>query len=336
MNRRRMAVIGAAVALLILLIVGFTTDGFGLFGGKDRQLVLHGNVDIRQVDLGFRVSGRIATMPFEEGARVAAGTALANLDAAPLKDQLEAAEAQVAATKAELDKRRNGNRPQEIAQAQARLAEANASLARSRADLDRRTGLVKTGAISQALFLETQQQYRAAEAEAAAARQALSLQRAGARREDIDAAAAQHAQAIAQRDKARTDLADATLHAPHAGVILTRAREPGAIVQPGETVLTLTIDRPMRVRAYIDEPDLGRISPGMPVEVTADGNPKTYHGTIGYISPAAEFTPKTVQTEDLRANLVYRIRVIVSDPDDALRQGAPVTVTVPQARAKSE
>lgn len=336
MNRRRMAVIGAAVALLILLIVGFTTDGFGLFGGKDRQLVLHGNVDIRQVDLGFRVSGRIATMPFEEGARVAAGTALANLDAAPLKDQLEAAEAQVAATKAELDKRRNGNRPQEIAQAQARLAEAEASLARSRADLDRRTGLVKTGAISQALFLETQQQYRAAEAEAAAARQALSLQRAGARREDIDAAAAQHAQAIAQRDKARTDLADATLHAPHAGVILTRAREPGAIVQPGETVLTLTIDRPMRVRAYIDEPDLGRISPGMPVEVTADGNPKTYHGTIGYISPAAEFTPKTVQTEDLRANLVYRIRVIVSDPDDALRQGAPVTVTVPQARAKSE
>jgi len=336
MNRRRMAVIGAAVALLILLIVGFATDGFGLFGGKDRQLVLHGNVDIRQVDLGFRVSGRIATMPFEEGARVAAGTALANLDAAPLKDQLEAAEAQVAATKAELDKRRNGNRPQEIAQAQARLAEAEASLARSRADLDRRTGLVKTGAISQALFLETQQQYRAAEAEAAAARQALSLQRAGARREDIDAAAAQHAQAIAQRDKARTDLADATLHAPHAGVILTRAREPGAIVQPGETVLTLTIDRPMRVRAYIDEPDLGRISPGMPVEVTADGNPKTYHGTIGYISPAAEFTPKTVQTEDLRANLVYRIRVIVSDPDDALRQGAPVTVTVPQARAKSE
>jgi len=92
--------------------------------------------------------------------------------------------------------------------------------------------------------------------------------------------------------------------------------------------MTLTIDRPMRVRAYVDEPDLQRIAPGMHVRVTADGNPKTYHGTIGYISPTAEFTPKTVETVALRTDLVYRLRVIVGDPDDALRQGAPVSVTV--------
>ena len=92
--------------------------------------------------------------------------------------------------------------------------------------------------------------------------------------------------------------------------------------------MTLTIDRPVRVRAYVDEPDLLRIAPGMHVLVTADGNPKTYHGTIGYISPTAEFTPKTVETVALRTDLVYRLRVIVGDPDDALRQGAPVSVTV--------
>jgi HlyD family secretion protein len=114
--------------------------------------------------------------------------------------------------------------------------------------------------------------------------------------------------------------------------VLTRAREPGAIVQGGDTVFTLTIDRPLIIRAYIDEPDLGRISPGMAVEVSADGNPRTYHGTIGAISPKAEFTPKSVQTENLRADLVYRLRLLVNDPDDALRQGAPVSVAVPGAR----
>ncbi len=112
---------------------------------------------------------------------------------------------------------------------------------------------------------------------------------------------AQRAQAIAQRDKTATDIADSELHAPNDGVILTRAREPGAIVQAGETVLTLTIDRPMRVRAYVDESDLGRISPGMAVEVTTDSKfqdlPRLHRL---YRLPTAEFTPKTVQTQDLR------------------------------------
>ena len=102
-------------------------------------------------------------------------------------------------------------------------------------------------------------------------------------------------------------------------------------MQPGETVFTLTIDRPLRVRAYVAEPDLVRIRPGMKVLVSADGTSKTYHGSIGYISPQAEFTPKSVETESLRTDLVYRLRIIVTDPDDKLRQGQPVTVTVPDA-----
>jgi HlyD family secretion protein len=174
----------------------------------------------------------------------------------------------------------------------------------------------------------TLEQYHNAQAQVAVAEQAFSLQREGARREDIDAAIAQQRQATAQNNKANIDLTDTVLRAPNDGTILTRVREPGAIVQPGETVMTLTIDRPMRVRAYVDEPELHRIAPGMHVLVTADGNPKTYHGTIGYISPTAEFTPKTVETVGLRTDLVYRLRVIVDDPDNGLRQGAPVSVSV--------
>ncbi|ARS27265.1 secretion protein HlyD [Sphingomonas sp. KC8] len=330
MNRRRLILIAA---ILLLVLAALFTRGFGLFGGRDGgTLTLNGNVDIRSVDLGFRVPGRIADMPVDEGARVAAGAKLAQLDTRPLSDAVAVAEADIAAADADLARRVNGNRPQDIAQAGATVAERQATLAKAREDYERRQALVKTGAISQALFDATRAQYLAAQAQLRAAEQALSLQKAGARIEDIDAARAQRAAAVARRDKARTDLADATITAPAAGTILTRAREPGAIVQPGEAVFTLTIDRPMRVRAYIAEPDLGRISPGMKVAVTADGNPRTYRGTIGFISPVAEFTPKTVETSDLRSDLVYRIRVIVADPDDALRQGQPVTVAIADAR----
>lgn len=331
MNRPRILGI---LALVALVVAALATRGFGMWrGDAGTGLVLHGNVDIRQVDLGFRVSGRIATIPFEEGVHVPQGAVLATLDRQPLHDQLDAAEAQVAVVGAELDKRRNGNRPQDIAQARAKLADAQAALATARDDYDRRVTLVKTGAVSQALFDSTAARFRSAQAEVDAAAQALSLQQAGYRREDIASAAASHQQALASAARARTDLGDTVLRAPNAGTILTRAREPGAIVQPGETVLTLTIDRPMRVRAYIPEPELARIAPGMAVTVHVDGVGKAYHGTIGYIAPTAEFTPKTVQTDALRADLVYRVRVIVTDPDDALRQGAPVTIAVPGARA---
>ena len=326
--KQRLIITGGAVAVVLSAVLSYS-----YFAKRDAgPLTLFGNVDIRSVNLGFRVPGRIASMPVEEGAKVAAGEILARLDIRPLTDALNAAEAQIGVAAAELDKRRNGNRSQDIAQARAMVAERRATLVQASADNERRSELVKTGAVSQALFEASRAQYLASQAQLRAAEEVLSLQLAGARHEDIEAAIAQRAAAIAQRDKARTDLADATIFAPAAGTILTRAYEPGAIAGAGETIFVMTVDRPMRVRAYVSEEDLGRISPGMNVLVTTDGNSKTYHGTIGFISPAAEFTPKTVQTESLRTDLVYRLRVIVTDADDALRQGQPVTVAVPAAR----
>lgn len=332
MSLGRPKIIGIAV-VAALIVAGLLTHGFGLVGHRhDHRLVLSGNVDIRQVDLGFRVMGRIAAIPYEEGAHVAANAVLARLDASPYEATVATTLSQVGVADAALAKQRNGNRKQDIAQALARLDESQATLVRTKADLDRRTPLLKSGAVSQAVFDTTLEQYHNAQAQVAVAEQAVSLQREGARREDIDAAVAQQREAVAQNNKANIDLGDTVLRAPNEGTILTRVREPGAIVQPGETVMTLTIDRPMRVRAYIDEPDLHRIAPGMRVLVTADGNPRTYHGTIGYVAPTAEFTPKTVETVALRTDLVYRLRVIVDDPDGGLRQGAPVSVTVEDAR----
>jgi HlyD family secretion protein len=322
-----------AVAVVVVLALGVAIGIRLLSHGHAQSLRLYGNVDVRSVDLGFRVPGKIGEIRVDEGAKVKQGDALAQLDPQPLTDALHAAQAQLANARAELDKLHHGNRAQDIAQAEAQLADRVAAVAQARAQYERRSELVKTGAVSQAQFDGSQAQYLAAQAQQRSAEQVLSLQRAGARAEDIEAAQAQLALATAQRDKAQTDLADATLLAPTDGTIFTRAREPGAIALAGETVFVLSVDRPVRVRAYIAEQDLSRISPGMRVQVSADGNPRVYHGTIGFISPTAEFTPKTVQTESLRTDLVYRLRVIVDDPDDGLRQGQPVTVSVADVRS---
>ena len=333
MTKKRLLLIALAIAAVVALgLLGMRL----LRGGDDAALKLYGNVDIRQVDLGFRVGGRIDSIAFEEGARVPAGATIATLDAQPLRDALTAAEARESVAAAELARTKAGSRPQEVAQAAARVAEAEAGLARAREDHQRRSGLVKTGAISRAVYDATVAQLRAAEAQVKAANEALSLAREGARVEDRQASAAQRQAAAADAARARTQVNDAVLTAPNAGTILTRAREPGAIVQPGETVVTLTIDRPLRVRAYVAEADLSRIRPGMAVEVSADGNPKIFHGIIAHISPTAEFTPKTVQTEDLRTDLVYRVRINVADPDDTLRQGQPVTVAIPGAPPRAK
>jgi HlyD family secretion protein len=106
-------------------------------------------------------------------------------------------------------------------------------------------------------------------------------------------------------------------------------REAGAIVAGGETVYVLSLTSPVWVRSYVAEPDLGRIRPGMKVMIRTDTpGARPLEGRIGFISPTAEFTPKTVETRELRTALVYRFRVVIDDPSGALRQGMPVSITV--------
>ena len=126
---------------------------------------------------------------------------------------------------------------------------------------------------------------------------------------------------------AMTDLADTEIIAPSDGQVLSRVREPGAMAAAGANVLVLSLNKPVWVRAYVPEPSLGKIHVGMAVQVYTDSRPgKPYSGTVGFISPVAEFTPKNVETEALRTDLVYRLRIVVDDPDQGIRQGMPVTV----------
>ncbi len=297
--------------------------------------VIYGNVDIRQVSLGFRVGGRLASVEVEEGDTVKTGDVLARLDSGPYEIAVRAAEENVAALKATLDKLEAGPRPSEIAKARAAYEEQVASLANTELALSRADQLRSQGTVAQSSLDTATAAKDMASARVASAKAALSLIEEGSRKEDIAAARAQLRAAEAQLDAARTSLDDTELKAPADGVILSRVSEPGAIVASSTNVLVLALTEPVWVRAYVSETDLGRVHPGLKVKVTSDSMTGAgYEGRVGFISPVAEFTPKAVETPDLRTDLVYRLRIIIDHPGKDLRQGMPVTVHLPPAASE--
>lgn len=310
--------------------------GIGLIGvawmqhstPPDGELRLYGNVDIREVQLAFRQPGRVAQMFFDEGDVVVAGMRMAVLDAQPYEEALAAAEAAVRVARADLEKLRQGLRPQEITQAREALKQAEAAARDAEANFRRQSSLLETGASSPRLVDAARAAHEQAMARAKAAEAALSQALEGFRREDIAAGEARLAAAEAARAQAATALADTELTAPAGGIVITRVREPGSMVMSQSAVYNLSLVQPVYVRAYVGETDLGRIAPGTRVRVHTDSSTRIYQGQVGFISPRAEFTPKTVETTDLRTDLVYRLRIVVDDADSALRQGMPVTIVV--------
>ncbi len=324
-SKARIAIV---LAVLVLVAAGYGTWRHREARRASDVLTLYGNVDIREVELSFRVPGRLLAMEVEEGDRVETGRLLAKLDAQPNRDVLAAAEARVGQAQANLEKFKHGPRPQEIQQAQAGVHEAEAAFGNAEREFKRQSELLESGAVSQTAVDTARTRRDETAARLNVARETLNLAREGYRREDIAAAQAELQAATAQRDQAETQLADTELTAPSAGTILARVREPGTLLQQGSPVYTLSLDKPVYVRAYIGEPDLGKVAPGTQVIVTTDSSDKHYRGQVGFIAPRAEFTPKSVETADLRTDLVYRLRIVVTDADAGLRQGMPVTIQI--------
>lgn len=264
------------VILIALIAWGAVAYYHYTAGPKIRDhITLYGNVDVRQVDLGFRVKGRVDEMLFEEGNLVPAGALMARLNNQPYTDQL--------------------------LQAQASVDSNRVSYKNAEKLLSRRLELISDGSVSQEDLDNAQTSKEVAE-------QNLSL-------------------SLAALGIAQSNLTFTELYAPSDGIILTRIREPGTAVLETEPIYTLSLVSPVWIRAYVAEPDLGLIYPGMSADIFTDTpGGKVYKGHIGFISPVAEFTPKTVETTQLRTDLVYRLRVIADNPDKGLRQGMPVTV----------
>lgn len=321
--------------LILACLAGLAALGAGIWvwlsiSGKNADtLVLHGNVDIRQVELGFRVDGRIARMLVEEGETVEAGDELALLDNDLLTLAKEQAKANCEVQKANLKKLEQGYRAEEVDQARAQTASTEAWAINAAENHRRAAALRRSGAISQREYDNALAGAREAEANLRKARDNLSMLASGYREEDVLAQRAAVAAAEAALRRASIELSDTVLTAPEKGVVLTRAKEAGAIVEDGQTVYTLALTNPVWLRVFVGEPFLERIKPGMPVEISVDSAPgRRFAGHVGFISPAAEFAPKTAETDNARAHPVYRVRIAAQDSENIMRQGMPVTVRI--------
>jgi HlyD family secretion protein len=323
---------------LVLLVVVAACASAATWWWTHRQqpadsLTLYGNVDFRQVDLPFNNAERIDALQVDEGDRVTAGQVLATVDTTRLAARAADAEAAVAAQRAVVARLHHGTRPQEIDQARANVQAAQAEQINARQQYDRLAALanqLQGRAISKQDVENAQAALATASARLEVSRRALALAEAGPRQEDIDQAEAQLRSAEALLALAGQQLKDARLLAPADGVIRSRLMEVGEIASPQRPVYSLAITDPKWVRAYVSEPDLGKVHPGAKATITTDSFPtQRYAGWVGFISPAAEFTPKSVQTEELRSSLVYEVRVYVQDPHDQLRLGMPATVVLP-------
>src|SRR5262249_4326434 len=300
--------------------------------GTTGELTLHGNIDLRQVQLAFNNSERIAAVLVQEGDHVRKGQVLARLDTSRLEPQVAQAAAQAAAQLQVVTRLRNGSRPEEIAQARANVESAKAELVNAQRQYERYKSAAEASggrAVRQQDVDAAKAALDVAVAKLAVNQKSLDLAVLGPRKEDVAENEARLRASQAQVALLRQQLADSELIAPADAVVRTRVMEPGEMATPQNAVFSLAIIDPKWVRAYISEPDLGKIRPGMAASVEVDAFPKRrFDGWIGFISPVAEFTPKSVQTEELRTSLVYEVRIFVKDPADELRLGMPASVVL--------
>ncbi|MCI6484349.1 efflux RND transporter periplasmic adaptor subunit [Anaerovibrio slackiae] len=321
-----------AVLFLAACLLGLAAYLYHAFCQQDNQeeLVLQGNVDVREVSLAFRQSDRILEMLAEEGDRVQKGQVLARLDTQELKLQLQRLNAEIAAQQSTVDKLHNGTRPEEIRQAEGNLRQAQAAAEHAAGVYQRKRDIYTSIAgISQQELDNAYHDMEAKQATMSVAEAALQEAKAGPRQEDIAGAEAGLQALRNEQLRYIYLLSQYELQAPDDGVIRSRLLEAGDMASPSKPVFKLSLPGKKWVRAYVPETELGRVYEGQQARVYIDSLPgKAIGGQVGYISGTAEFTPKNVQTEELRTSLVYEVRVYVDDADNVLRLGMPATVRI--------
>lgn len=301
------------------------------------NLVIYGNIDIREVNLTFHNTEHILTMNAWEGDHVNEGQLLASQDKTGFIAEVNRVEAEVAAQQQIVSKLLAGSRPQEVKEAEARVKEAQILLHEAQRTHDRIQSLRDKKAVSQQQLDDAAGTLASTSAALKVTKETLTLVLEGPRAEDIASAQATLKSLEAQLALAQKQLNDADLYAPAEGIVRDRILEPGDMASSQQPVYTLALNDPLWVRAYIPESSLGKVALGMLAQISTDSYPgKTYQGWIGFISPTAEFTPKNIETPELRTRLVYQARIFVCNPDNELRLGMPATVIIPLGQAQAD
>jgi len=294
------------------------------------QLQLYGNIDIRQVELSFQDPEHITEIFVNEGDRIKKDQLLATQDSQRFQYALDIAEANREEQQQVVARLESGSRPEDIHKALADVNAAKAAVKFVEQEFRRQTTLVKKKMSAKENADRAKAELDQARARLNALHELLSLAQLGPRKEDILAAKSRlkaNETAVKLAKKIRNDT---QMHAPSAGIIQDRILEPGDMADAHIPVFTLALTDPVWARVYVAENHLGKLKQGMAAQISTDSYPdKTYAGWVGFISPTAEFTPKTVETTELRSSLVYQVRIFACNPQDELRLGMPVSVTIP-------
>jgi HlyD family secretion protein len=316
------------ILLIVIIFIAMAGLLYYLFTREKEEegafIKVSGNIEATEVDVGFKISGRIVSRFFEEGDWVDQGKVLAKLDDEDLRNRLDMARATLMSAQARLNKLLAGSRPEEIREAEAALNQAKSDLENKETQYERMKSLFEKKVVPKETSDNAEAVFKIAKAAFERARENYLLVKQGPRKEDIEDARAQLDQARASVKLNETQLSYTTLYAPISGVVLVKSGEVGEVVNPGTSILTMADVENVWLKAYISETDLSRVKWGQEVTVTTDLRPqKEYRGKISFISSQAEFTPKQIQTEKERVTLVYRIKVDISNKDHELKPGMP-------------
>lgn len=308
-------------------------------------LRVSGHAEATETRLAPDAGGRILTFDLAEGDRIEAGHQVLTLDRRDIELALQRARAERAQADAQLRLVLAGARVEDIRQAESQVtaaaadvSAAHAELAAAEQDLERFEALLTTNSGSRKQRDDAatrrdvaRQRVTAADSRVRAARDALARLQAGARREEIDAARARLAAADAQIASLEKNLMDTSFTSPVSGIVTEKLVEPGEVIAPRTPVAVVVNLDQAWADVFVPEPAVPRLRLGQDAQVFTDAGGSPIKGSIAYISPRAEFTPRNVQTAEERSKLVYRVRITVDNTAGILKQGMPVEAEIAMA-----
>jgi len=301
----------------------------------DGAIVTSGHVEATEVRISTKVAGTLLARSVDEGDVVEPGREIARIDTVDLELTLATARAERAQAAADLSLRRAGYRREEIAEAEAHVAQATADLEAASKDLVRMESLLAAGSGTEKSRDDARTRRDVEQARLQAAHEQLRKLRAGFRTEEIEVAAAHVAAAEARIAQLEQNIRDASIVSPTRGIVTAAIAEPGELLAAGSPIVVITDLAGAWLNVYVDEPSLGQIRLGQPVEVRTDGGEQR-QGRITFIASQAEFTPKNVQTRDERVKLVFKLKVGLSNDDGLFKPGMPAEARIVPSSAAAQ
>lgn len=323
-----------AIFIILLLSVGGYVY-YGQWKNQHRERYYSGVIEAKDAKLAFQAGGRVITVHAREGQRVAPGEVLAELDTAEFQsrhDQARASLDRAVTGQQQLETTLNVYQsvlPADVVRAEAVVLSARRVMEEARRNKERYDNLYQRKVVAEKEWDTVRLHYdtalsRLTEGEAALTQAKSNLKKIEIARRDIEAARAQVQLTRAVLNQAAIQLAYTKLAAPFGGVITSRNVEPGEVVSPSREVFNLADLSRVDLKIFVEETAIGKVKPGQAVDVKIDTFPNhIFKGTVSFVSPEGEFTPKIIQTQKERVKLVYLVKVSIPNPGYELKTGMP-------------